>query len=153
GPFMSTDSGASWTAINVGLTAQAARTLAINPDNPRIIYAGTGGHGIFDTRRQPGAVCLSGSDCPSGTCADGICCDAACTSTCASCASAKTGVANGTCAAVIVALQTSNGCNASGVACDGAESCRSATGQACSSSSDCATGNCVDGICCDVACT
>jgi hypothetical protein len=41
GMFKSTDGGASWTAINTGLTTINVRMLAIDPKTPSTLYAGT----------------------------------------------------------------------------------------------------------------
>jgi photosystem II stability/assembly factor-like uncharacterized protein len=46
GVFKSTNSGASWSAINIGLTSTSIKALAINPATPSIIYAGGFG-GMF----------------------------------------------------------------------------------------------------------
>ncbi len=40
GFFRSTDSGATWTEANVGIGAVNVRAIAINPNNPAIVYAG-----------------------------------------------------------------------------------------------------------------
>ncbi|MCX6097436.1 MAG: stalk domain-containing protein [Caldiserica bacterium] len=47
GVFRSTDSGATWTAVNTGLTSQDIRSLAINPATPTTLYAGIWGGGVF----------------------------------------------------------------------------------------------------------
>ena len=49
GVFRSTDGGASWTAVNSGLTSLAIDTLAIDPQNPSTVFAGTSGGGVFST--------------------------------------------------------------------------------------------------------
>jgi hypothetical protein len=46
GVFKTTDSGASWMAINTGITNPIINSLAIDPANSQTIYAGTGG-GVF----------------------------------------------------------------------------------------------------------
>jgi len=134
------------------------QALAINPTTPTTLYAGTDGGGVFDTLRQVGSACTGNSDCPSGNCVDGICCDPSCTGTCQSCALAVTAQPNGTCAPVGLGLQTSNSCNTGSLACNGSTgpgSCTTLTaqGQACTSNSQCVTGNCVDGICCGSTCS
>ncbi len=49
GVFKSTDGGASWSAINNGLTNTYVNALALDPQTPTIIYAGTGGGSVFKT--------------------------------------------------------------------------------------------------------
>jgi hypothetical protein len=62
-----------------------------------------------------GAQCSSSGSCMSGHCADGVCCDRACDATCEACAAAKTGGADGTCAAVTAATDPDNECSDQGV--------------------------------------
>jgi photosystem II stability/assembly factor-like uncharacterized protein len=45
--FRSTDDGASWTAADAGLTAPSVTLLAVDPLDPRLVYAGTGGDLYF----------------------------------------------------------------------------------------------------------
>jgi len=47
GVFKSTDGGADWTPVNVGLTNMLIRTLAVDSANPTTLYAGCNGNGIF----------------------------------------------------------------------------------------------------------
>ncbi|MGA2625120.1 MAG: T9SS type A sorting domain-containing protein [Bacteroidota bacterium] len=50
GVFLSTNSGASWTAVNVGLTDTSVLSLAVSPDTSggwTIMFAGTYGGGVF----------------------------------------------------------------------------------------------------------
>ena len=51
GVFKSTDGGESWTAMNVGLGKDPEDTdvsaLAIDPQTPATVYAGTYYHGVF----------------------------------------------------------------------------------------------------------
>jgi len=50
GVFLSTNSGASWTAVNVGLTDTSVLSLAVSPDTSRggtTVFAGTYGGGVF----------------------------------------------------------------------------------------------------------
>ncbi len=47
GVFRSTDGGASWTAVNAGLTSLSIAALAIDPRNPSTVLAGTSGGGVF----------------------------------------------------------------------------------------------------------
>jgi photosystem II stability/assembly factor-like uncharacterized protein len=45
--FKSTNGGTNWTAINTGLTNTFVNALAINPQTPDTLYAGTDGGGLF----------------------------------------------------------------------------------------------------------
>ena len=47
GLYYSSDSGDSCTEMQNGLTNLDVRTLAVDPNDPRIIYAGTMGGGVF----------------------------------------------------------------------------------------------------------
>ena len=47
GVFKSTDGGASWSAVNNGLTAAWVLALAIDPQTPTTLYAGTYGGEVF----------------------------------------------------------------------------------------------------------
>ena len=55
GVFKSTNGGASWTAINTGLTSTDVQALAIDPTNPTTIYAGTDGGGVFKSTNGGGS--------------------------------------------------------------------------------------------------
>ena len=94
---------------------------------------------------QANATCTVGAQCASGFCVDGVCCDNACGGSCESCA--LTGKV-GTCSPITNA--TDDGCHGDSI-CDGSGACRKLLGRACVSPSECATGNCVDGVCCGSA--
>jgi photosystem II stability/assembly factor-like uncharacterized protein len=47
GVFKSIDGGASWSAVNSGITTLNVQTLAVDPHNPNTVYAGTVGGGVF----------------------------------------------------------------------------------------------------------
>ena len=47
GVFMTTDGTQTWQKINNGLTNLDVRAVAIDPQDSKIIYAGTMGGGIF----------------------------------------------------------------------------------------------------------
>ena len=49
GVFKSTNGGASWGAINSGLTGTSVYSLVIDPTSSQTVYAGTGGGGVFKT--------------------------------------------------------------------------------------------------------
>jgi hypothetical protein len=46
-----------------------------------------------------GGACVQSNQCTSGFCVDGVCCNTSCTNPCQACTMAKTGVAEGKCAA------------------------------------------------------
>jgi hypothetical protein len=87
-------------------------------------------------------ACTSNEECVSGHCADGVCCDGACDDACSSCA--LTGKI-GTCAPVREAPDDT--CDGDSI-CDAEGRCLPALGRACSTANSCASGNCVDGVCC-----
>jgi len=47
GVFKTTDSGATWQALNQGLRVLDVRALSIDPTNSRVLYAGTEGGGVY----------------------------------------------------------------------------------------------------------
>src|SRR5581483_2111854 len=94
-----------------------------------------------------GTPCTIDGNCTSGHCADGVCCSAASCATCNTC----NGATPGSCG--ISPLGPGNGCSAAGQTCDGAGNCRLANGATCPGSSPCLSGNCTDGVCCDLACS
>ena len=96
-----------------------------------------------------GQACPSGgTQCASGLCVDGVCCSTSCTESCKRC---DLPTSPGTCSIVVNAEDNtctgSSTCNASGV-------CTLKQGQACTpTGAPCVTGLCVDGRCCNSACT
>jgi len=47
GIFKSTNGGAHWTPVNRGLTVLNFTSITVDPSNPSLLYAGSGGNGIF----------------------------------------------------------------------------------------------------------
>ena len=93
-----------------------------------------------------GMLCPEGPlSCASGICKDGVCCTTACTGTCQRCNGTP-----GTCTTVTSAddADTCTGSNT----CDATGACKKKTGQTCSAGSECATGNCSNGYCCNQPC-
>ena len=99
-------------------------------------------------RRSLGQSCSAGNQCATGSCVDGVCCATAACGTCQACAVPG---AEGKCAPVarFVDDDTCNGTNT----CDGLGECRRRNGSACAAAADCVSLNCVDGVCCNEACT
>ncbi len=50
GVLQSTDGGANWTAINMGLPGSLVSTVTVDPLTPTNVYAGTNGNGAFVLR-------------------------------------------------------------------------------------------------------
>ncbi|MBK9265466.1 MAG: hypothetical protein IPM54_37480 [Polyangiaceae bacterium] len=98
-------------------------------------------------KKPDGQVCASGGQCQSGQCVDGVCCASAACADCQACNLAG----NGTCTPV-AAGQKDGMCSGADKACDGAGNCKKINGQSCAAPADCVTNNCVDGVCCNVAC-
>jgi hypothetical protein len=104
-----------------------------------------------EKKRPPGTGCGVAKECVSNYCVDGRCCVDACTTTCKSCANAS-----GTCTTNIPRYsEDPNGSPTCGgvYSCDGAGNCKKDNGQSCVNASECASGFCVDGTCCEDGCT
>jgi hypothetical protein len=90
------------------------------------------------------------SRCASGNCVDGVCCGS---SSCAGACQACNVAGNlGTCTAATPGSEVTGSC-AGQTACDGSGRCKAAGGSTCTSGTDCASGFCSEGVCCDSACT
>lgn len=95
-----------------------------------------------------GESCTKSSDCLSGSCSDGVCCDKACNSVCDTCTmSGNVGKCQNWPA------YTEVGQCSGTQACDGMAVCKTKPGETCSAPVDCLSNFCVDGVCCDQACT
>jgi hypothetical protein len=100
-------------------------------------------------RKDLGRACLSSSDCASGSCLDGVCCGSASCGTCQSCGLAGS---LGRCAPVLRSSDDpDSGCTGDAT-CNGLGDCARKNGQPCAGDTDCASRECVDGICCEAAC-
>jgi hypothetical protein len=96
-----------------------------------------------------GCTAATVSTCASGFCVEGVCCAvASCSGACQSCSVAGR---EGTCVRAAAGTEVPSSC-ADGQACDGSGKCKSKNGVACASASACASGFCVDGVCCESAC-
>jgi hypothetical protein len=171
--------GAAWTAIAVDGTGPAARpnaAFAYDQKNGKLVLFGGGDLGgsspsnCFDnpwstpfdsnkdfrtcarvdtwTSQIFGGSCTATSQCESGqTCVDGVCCQTTCSGTCKRCDA--TGSV-GKCTTVTSAVDPDT-CTGDS-SCDSAGSCRKLQGNTCAIGTDCLTGNCADGYCCDTSC-
>jgi len=97
-----------------------------------------------------GESCSGASECTSDFCVDGVCCESLCDGACESCDASATGVVGGSCSPIIAGTDPDDEC-ANG-SCDGAGGCLAINGTSCGSGAECASGQCIEGICCDTGC-
>jgi hypothetical protein len=128
--------------------------------------------GTCQPKQAPGGACNGPDACLSGFCVDGFCCNSACNDACdacnapgnvGTCSPVAAGVAGKTscgaylCDGSAISCPTTCEANAGCVAadyCDANSHCvpRLTNGNACTDVGQCASGNCVDGFCCNAAC-
>lgn len=122
--------------------------------------------GACQSGAQNGAPCTDSGECLSTSCVDGVCCDSACGGVCESCLTEYTDVSDGTCAPIRAGEDPDDECFDSGAGCsdtgmcDGAGACAQYEVREdggcdvgnCQSDSDCASGFCVEGVCCESRC-
>jgi hypothetical protein len=102
-------------------------------------------------RAVDGADCGAPGECLSGFCVDALCCDSLCADPCHACSSAKTDSDKGVCALVSAGTDPDGDCGEE-QRCNEAGACRKVSGAPCAFDDECATGLCVDDVCCDGAC-
>ena len=95
-------------------------------------------------KRSQGSLCSSGNQCSTNFCVDGFCSDSLCNNVCQSTStSIKGSGANGVCGNIILGgTDNSPFCGGNNY-CNGFGQCLLASGQSCSNSSQCASGNCL----------
>jgi hypothetical protein len=96
-------------------------------------------------KKANGQVCAAATECASGACVDGHCCGSASCGACQACTGG-----GGTC--VMVANAEDPDSCSGGSSCDATGACKKKTGQTCTAGTQCQTGNCADGYCCNTAC-
>ena len=136
------------------------------------------GGGVCGKCGAGGKGCSVNTDCTSGFCADSFCCDKACSGACVACSKLLNAGANGTCGNIAnggavdpthgSCTQANDLCGLNGacrcgdgtkngaetdIDCGGGTCAKCAQGKTCSLNGDCAGGACVDGFCCDKACS
>lgn len=167
------------TCQSCALAGSAGQCKALPKGQPDTLPAGACAYGracdgAGACKLLNGRQCKAASECLSQQCVDGRCCDAPCAKTCWSCAApglqgvcsplafgADDGCdtpcqtcAKGACASLPRgSWSTSGSQSCTGVkACDGAGACKKANAQPCLAAADCASGFCVDSVCCASAC-
>ena len=104
--------------------------------------------------RAIGAACTDGMQCTSSFCVDGVCCMNACIGPCRSCNQPNN---DGLCQPYAQGSNPAVECTA-GATCNGAGACGPPTGgpkpngQLCGAGTECTSGFCKDGVCCNNAC-
>jgi hypothetical protein len=105
-------------------------------------------------KKPQGGLCAGDGECASGTCADGVCCSNACLGPCRSCNQPSS---VGSCQGYAEGTDPEGECQG-GASCNGAGACGAApptnraNGQLCRAGTECASGHCSDGVCCNEAC-
>jgi hypothetical protein len=104
--------------------------------------------------KTQGMLCAGDNECASGFCADGVCCTNACVGPCRSCNQPST---TGVCQGYTSGTDPEAECGA-GNTCNGVGACGPGpapdlpNGQLCAAGSQCKSGFCIDGVCCESAC-
>lgn len=121
---------------------------ALASDTPAEDACGT------DCKKTQGELCAQNDECASGFCADGVCCANSCAGPCRSCNQPEsTGICRGYSAGIDPEVECTGGakCNGAG-ACGAAPPPQKPNGQLCEAGSECLSGFCSDGMCCNEAC-
>jgi hypothetical protein len=114
-----------------------ARDVPLPPGSERIEIR------VVDSGVLDGQACAEDSECASRRCTDGVCCRQIC-ATCQRCAADT-----GKCETVVG--EQDDSCNGA-FRCDASGACEVNEGESCGGGAECASGFCVDGVCCDRAC-
>jgi len=99
-----------------------------------------------------GTNCTTGTECGTGFCVDSKCCDSDCLTPCYAC---NVFGHAGECWPLATGSQDGYpaGICTGGNQCDGSGNCKKVTGQPCGAGTECLSGFCADGYCCNTACT
>ena len=103
--------------------------------------------------KEQGIDCVEDFECASGFCTDRVCCSERCDGFCRACTAVLVGAGDdGVCGLITGGEDPQLECEDS--SCNGEGGCVSgaANGVVCGEPSQCASGFCVDGVCCDTAC-
>ena len=135
--------------------------VAVGNDGGGDVGGGDGGGGtdafsceVGGCNRANGTACTDGMQCTSSFCVDGVCCMNACIGPCRSCNQPNL---DGLCQPYAQGTDPAVECTA-GATCNGAGACGPPTGgpkpngQLCGGGTECTSGFCKDGVCCNSAC-
>jgi len=146
--------GSAWSQIaSGGSLSLFSHAMAYDGFNRRTIVFGgfTTSYLLASTfaYHTRGDACGSGAECDTASCVDGVCCEA---TSCGICQACDTSTAPGQCTVVTGAPDPDTCAGTQMCSADG--HCGSANGQPCSPGvTDCASGYCVDGVCCGDSCS
>jgi hypothetical protein len=143
--------GGACMACNVAGSLGTCTSVPAGASDPLTCVAPSTCDGAGTCKKINGASCAGNAACASGNCIDGVCCGTTCTGTCMSC---KVTGSFGTCTNVPSGQTDSNAAVAciAPNACNGAGACKTTNGQTCLLPTDCVSGSCADGVCCNTAC-
>jgi FG-GAP-like repeat/FG-GAP repeat len=126
----------------------------LDPDNEcPMVCNGSGACNTSTGTLPNGTICSFSNDCLSGNCVDGVCCDAPCGGVCQSCKAnwKNNGTPDGVCGFIKKGTDPQSECTNS--SCNGVGGCQFANGFPCAVTTDCESLFCVDGVCCNSACS
>jgi hypothetical protein len=136
-------------ACNLMGTVGACTNIPAGQDPNSECGAGQACNGNGGCDKLNGQACGNGNECLTNNCIDGVCCATTCNGLCKSCNVAGSA---GTCTNIVAGQDPANECTGA-TSCDGNGACLKLTnGTACGVAGECQSGNCIDGVCCDMAC-
>ncbi len=161
-----------WMSVSNMSEARAYHTASLLFDGRLLVAGGLDSTSslmsseLFE-RLLLGDSCVEAHDCVSGFCADGVCCNNQCDEICHGCTALVKGQgADGECGVVKSGTDPRDDCTDDGSPlcglngyCDGTGSCQNysvnvgCTPNPCVEDAQCTSRFCVDGICCDTACS
>lgn len=129
--------------------ARESARMAYDAARDRVVLFGGFGDSDGDdtwTYAHFGNTCRDDADCDGEACVDGVCCQDKVCGSCEAC-----NEQTGRCAPVVSRDDENSGCSGER-SCDATGACLPSDGQTCRKDSECASGHCVEGLCCDQAC-
>jgi hypothetical protein len=157
------DSAADQVPLDVAVPADSSRDVTVVRDVSVPVdiavdsFAGDAPAGDAcgsECNKTQGELCAQNDECASGFCADGVCCTNSCSGPCRSCSQPdSTGICRGYATGSDPEVECTGGakCNGAG-ACGTTPPPLKPNGQLCGAGSECLSGFCSDGMCCNEAC-